>query len=437
MPFQEYSPEQAALLPVHVRDVLSEKHLVFLISAVVEKQDLSAWESAYSQEGQRPYHPALLLKVLLYGFALGVRSSRKLEQRVREDLGFRYLAGGAEPDHKTICEFLRRHGRRVNDLFTTVLEQLQAAGLGKLGVVALDATRVKANASRDRVITEAGLRAERARKRRQVRKWECDLAAREPEENPGGLVAELERVRQRLAEIPGELQKLRKSGQKKMSRTDADSRFLHSRDGFVLGYTAEAVVSEEGLIVAARVTQAANGSCQLGAASGRSRATLRTASRESAGRRGILFQPKCGNDGGAGRRVVRSGLSAGARDETRPASSGSSAHSSSGTPAGTATIALPGGAEAVRATQRHDRACVRNPQRASRHAEILSPRTGGRECGIPVDGFGLQLDATPRNTETLSNRNWAKDQRPTLPGTEDPIRSGAGPSRDTDSSAVP
>src|SRR6202030_4081249 len=77
MPFQEYSPEQAALLPVHVRDVLSEKHLVFLISAMVEKQDLSKWESAYGDEGQRPYHPALLLKVLLYGFALGVRSSRK------------------------------------------------------------------------------------------------------------------------------------------------------------------------------------------------------------------------------------------------------------------------------------------------------------------------------------------------------------------------
>jgi len=263
MPFQEYSAEQAALLPVHVRDVLSEKHLVFLISAMVEKQDLSAWESAYGDEGQRPYHPALLLKVLLYGFALGVRSSRKLEQRVREDLGFRYLAAGAEPDHKTICEFLRRHGRRVNDLFTAVLEQLQAAGLGKLGVVALDSTRVKANASRDRVITEAGLRAERARKRRQVRRWERELAALERDENPGGVVAEMERVQQRLAEIPGELQKLRKSGQKKMSRTDADSRFLHSRDGFVLGYTAEAVVSEDGLIVAARVTQAANDHASL------------------------------------------------------------------------------------------------------------------------------------------------------------------------------
>ena len=81
MPFQEYSPEQAAPLPLHVRDVLSEKHLVFLIRAMVEKQDLSEWESAYREEGQRPYHPALL--------------------------------GRAEPDHKAICEFLRRHGRRV------------------------------------------------------------------------------------------------------------------------------------------------------------------------------------------------------------------------------------------------------------------------------------------------------------------------------------
>ena len=257
MPFQEYSPEQAALLPLHVRDVLDEKHLVFLISAVVEKQDLRAWEMMYSEEGQRPYHPALLLKVLLYGFALGVRASRKMEQRIKEDLGFRYLAGGAEPDHKTLCEFLRRHGRGVNDLFTAVLEQLQAAGLGKLGVVALDSTRVKANASRDRIWSEVGLRAERARKRRQVRKWQRELVAMGADENPGGVVAEMERVQQRLAEIPVELEKLRKSGQTKMSRTDADSRFLHSRDGFVLGYTAEAAVSEDGLIVAARVTQAA------------------------------------------------------------------------------------------------------------------------------------------------------------------------------------
>lgn len=263
MPFQDYSPEQAALLPVHVRDVLSEKHLVFLIHEVVERQDLREWEASYREEGQRPYHPGLLLKVLLYGFALGVRSSRKLEQRVREDLGFRYLAGGAEPDHKTICEFVRRHGRRVNDLFTAVLEQLQRAGMGKLGVVALDSTRVRANASRQRVMTEAGLRAERARKRRQVREWERRVGAMDPEENPGGVVVEMERVRKRLAEIPAELQQLRRNGLQKMSRTDADSRFLRSREGFVLGYTADAVVSEDGVVVAVRVTQAATDHASL------------------------------------------------------------------------------------------------------------------------------------------------------------------------------
>jgi hypothetical protein len=98
-------------------------------------------------------------------------------------------------------------------------------------------------------MTEAGLRAERARKRRQVRAWERGMREMDPEENPGGVVAELERVRERLAEIAGELQQLRKSGLQKRSRTDADSRFLHSREGFVLGYTAEAVVSEDGVMV--------------------------------------------------------------------------------------------------------------------------------------------------------------------------------------------
>ena len=262
MPFQEYSPEQAALLPLHVRDVLSEKHLVFLISAMVEKQDLSQWESAYSEEGQLPYHPALLLKVLLYGFALGVRSTRKLERGTGRP-GISVFGSGSRAGSQDLCEFLRRHGRRVNDLFTAVLEQLQQAGLGKLGVVALDSTRVRANASRDRVVSEAGLRAERARKRRQVRQWEQQLRALEPDEHPGGVVAELQRVQQRLAEIPAELQQLRKSGQKKMSRTDADSRFLHSREGFVLGYTAEAMVSEDGWIVAARVTQATSDQASL------------------------------------------------------------------------------------------------------------------------------------------------------------------------------
>jgi len=407
MPFQEYSPEQAALLPLHVRDVLSEEHLVFLVSAVVDKQDLREWEAAYSEEGQRPYHPALLLKVLLYGFALGVRASRKIEQRIKEDLGFRYLAGGAEPDHKTICEFLRRHGRRINDLFMAVLEQLQAAGLVKLGVLALDSTRVKANASRDRVMSEAGLRAERARKRRQVRKWQRELATMDCDENPGGTVVEMHAVQQRLAEIPGELQKLRKSGQKRLSRTDADSRFLHSRDGFVLGYPAEAAVREDGLIVAARVTQAANDHASL--------VPLVDQTEQRCGQRpqkvladaGFYFEPECASDGTARSGVIRPGFGAGTRNETKPSGARCDAHFLSWIETDAAAAAVPGWTQAVRTKKGPDRTSVRHAERASRDAQVLPPGLNERDCGVPVDGLSFQLDPSARPARLRARQRGA------------------------------
>jgi len=96
-----YAPEQAELLARHVRDELPKGHLCFLIHEVVERQDGSGFDRADSEEGQKAYPPRLMLKVWLYGFAVNVRSTRKLERRIQEDLGFRFLAGGARPDHKT------------------------------------------------------------------------------------------------------------------------------------------------------------------------------------------------------------------------------------------------------------------------------------------------------------------------------------------------
>ena len=105
------------------------------------------------EEGRPAYHPALLLKVWLYAYALGVTSARRLEQRVREDLAFRYLAAGAGPDFWTLNQFRTRHARALNDLFTQVVELARSLGMGRLGHVAMDSTRVAANASRDRVET--------------------------------------------------------------------------------------------------------------------------------------------------------------------------------------------------------------------------------------------------------------------------------------------
>src|SRR3990172_3723722 len=255
--FYPYNPEQAYLVPPSVREVLSENHLCFFVSRAVEQLDLSAFERGYGDEGHPAYHPALMLKVWLYAYALGLHSSRRLEQRIREDLAFRYLAGGAMPDYWALNEFRKRHGRAVNEVFTQVVEMARSMGLGKLGQVAIDSTTLAANASMGRMETEIRLRAERAKIRRKIRSWQQQCDAESPNEAPGTALAqeEMKRFDERLAEIPRRLQRLRKAGVKRLSKTDADSRVMRDRRGFVVGYRATVAVSEDHLIVAQQVGQ--------------------------------------------------------------------------------------------------------------------------------------------------------------------------------------
>ncbi len=258
--FYEYNPEQAYLLPPSVKDVLGETHLCFFVHRVVEKLDLGEFEAAYSEEGQRAYHPAMQLKVWLYAYALGVTSSRRLEQRIREDLAFRYLAGGAQPDYWALNEFRKRHGRAMNDVFTQVVELARSTGMGRLGHVAIDSTRIAANAAADSAETIAKLRAERAKIRKRIRRWQKQCDQEEPNEGGGTELAReaIGKLERRLEEIPGRIERLKKAGMKKMSRTDGDSRFLRERQGFTLGYTATMAVSEDHLIVAQQISQAGN-----------------------------------------------------------------------------------------------------------------------------------------------------------------------------------
>jgi transposase len=258
--FFDYNPEQAYLLPPSVQDVLGAEHLCFFVRRVVQKLNLSAFRDEYGTEGGPAYAPEMLVSVWLYAYALGVSSSRRLEQRIREDLAFRYLAAGALPDHWTLNEFRRRHGRGLNDMFTQVVEIARAAKMGKLGHVAIDSTRIAANASRNRIDTEQVLRNARARIRRDVRRWQKQCDADDPNEGAGlGVTPEvLMELNKQLAEIPVRLERLRKAGVKKLSRTDADSRFLRERGGFTLGYTATLAVSEDHIILAQCVTQQTN-----------------------------------------------------------------------------------------------------------------------------------------------------------------------------------
>jgi transposase len=247
-----YSPEQAELLPRHVRDELPRGHLCFLLHEVIEAQDLSRFDQAYSEEGQQAYPPRMMLKVWLYGFAVNVRTTRKLERRIQEDLGFRFLAGGLRPDHKTLSEFLRRHGEAIEELFTQVLGWMRRAGMARLGRVAIDSTRIKANASPDRLVRED---------RRQVRRWREQMEAEDPDQEPGLEVGaeQAQRLRQQMERGVGE-----ETRPSKRSATDPDARFLRERGGkFRLGYSGELAVSEDRFVVAVRTTQNATDNASL------------------------------------------------------------------------------------------------------------------------------------------------------------------------------
>ena len=258
--YLNYAPEQGWLLPPRLEDVLGAEHLACFIHHAVEGLELPAFGEIHSDAGRPAYPPQMMLKVWFYAYSQGLTSSRRLQVRIREDIGFRFLAGNLTPDFWVLNEFRKRHRRALNDVFTAVLEAARKLGMGDLDRVAVDSTRVEAQASPDRSDDISKLRRERAGLRRKIRRWQqrCEL------ENSGE-VAPPQPPKQwleRLDEIPKQLQELKKSGQKRVSRTDPESRYLRRRGGFCLGYTGEIAMSDDHLIVAQRVHQQAtdNGS---------------------------------------------------------------------------------------------------------------------------------------------------------------------------------
>ena len=150
-----YDPEQQLLLPAALQEWLPPDHLAYFISDVVDQLDLSAISARYEAErrGGPPYHPRMMVKVLLYGYCTGVASSRRIAQRLHEDIAFRVLAANNTPNFRTISDFRKDPLEALGELFLQVLELCQQAGLVKLGHVALDGTKVRANASRNKAMS--------------------------------------------------------------------------------------------------------------------------------------------------------------------------------------------------------------------------------------------------------------------------------------------
>jgi transposase len=312
--YLSYDPEQKLLLPPDLRDWLPEGHLALFISDMVDELDLSAIVGSYESgdgRGRPPYHPLMMVKLLVYGYCIGKVSSRKLEQATHEDVAFRVLACNQHPDHDSIAEFRKRHLGELAGLFVQVLKLCERAGLVKLGHVAIDGSKLRANASKHKamsyqrmcekeqqLVAEEVDAAEDKRYGKGVRGDElpAELARRESRlrkirEAKASLEAEAkEQAKAAAAAVEAKLaerkQREEETGKKTRGRapqvvnveeakpeakaqrnfTDPESRIMKdsATGSFEQSYNAQiAVDGQAQIIVAATLTQAANDKQQL------------------------------------------------------------------------------------------------------------------------------------------------------------------------------
>jgi transposase len=303
--FKAYNTRQNYLLPPSPQEWLPSDHLVYFIDDVVKELDLSAVFAGYEgTKGQPPYHPEMMMRVWLYGYCVGIRSSRKLERALYEDVGFRTLSGNQQPDHWTLSEFRRRHLGALKGLFVQTVKLAQQAGLVKLGQVAIDGTKLKANASKHRAMSYARMEKEENRLGEEIARYfeEVENTDRAEDERYGvkrgdelpehlktaaqrlkvirNAMVELEEEARRKAEAEQQerREKSNKEGRTYRPRkdpkdaipspkaqrnfTDSDSRIMKNADkAFIQGYNGQIAVDvDTQIIVAAQLSnQAADG----------------------------------------------------------------------------------------------------------------------------------------------------------------------------------
>lgn len=306
--FRRYAPQEPFLLPPNPGDWLSTDHLAYFVSDTIDTLDLRAFYAPYEGDGRRkqPYEPTMMLKVLIYSYSTGVFSSRRIARKLHEDVAFRVLSAGNFPSHRTISEFRKRHLEDFESVFVQLLSIAREVGLVKLGTVAIDGSKVKANASRHKVMSYERMQKEQKRLRKEIRiltrranktdsvedrKYGLEFTGEEIPE-------ELLRRRDRLAAIQAAKARLEsrqreadhdrgrdedddqrpKGGGASYKRafgvpkptaqesfTDPDSRIMKtSTKGFDQCYNAQTAVDGTAqIIVAADVTQSASDSGQL------------------------------------------------------------------------------------------------------------------------------------------------------------------------------
>ena len=299
MSYLPYEPQQQALLPQALQDWLPEGHLAYFISDTVDSLDLQAFYARYEGGGSRnqPFHPAMMVKVLIYAYATGVFSSRKIARKLHEDVAFRVLAADNFPAHRTISDFRAFHLKELGELFVQVVRLAREMGLVKLGTIAVDGTKIKANASRHKAMSYGHmLKAEAELKAQIAALLQRAKAADEAEKNEPeiDIPAEIARRQDRLnaiAQARARLEQRQRETELGKGRdpddkprggrykrefgvpedkaqenfTDPDSRIMtRAGGGYDASYNAQTAVDQTAhIIVAAELTNSASDAAQL------------------------------------------------------------------------------------------------------------------------------------------------------------------------------
>jgi transposase len=269
--FRDWDVEQGWLLPPSVMDFVPKDHLAhFVRDTVRESLDLSAIHATYTEErGYPPYHPTMMTALLLYAYCQGIYSSRKIATGCVERLDFMAVTGLNRPDFRTISDFRKRHLTALSGLFEQVLKLCRKSGLTRLGHVALDGTKIKANASKHKAMSYGRMLAKEAELKREVAEWfaraeaidtqeDAEDARRKPTTLPTWVTdkqARLERIQAAKAELEAEAAgRGEPTPDVKAQRnfTDPESAIMKGADGFVQGYNAQAVVDGDSQVIVAQ-----------------------------------------------------------------------------------------------------------------------------------------------------------------------------------------
>ena len=306
--FREYQPDQALLFPVDLNEWLPKNHPAHFVNEAARCLDLSGIYASYDElRGNPPYDPRMMVRVWLYALMKGIRSSRKIERALYEDVGFRFLSGNQQPDYWTVSEFRRRHHKALGGLFEQTVRMAAEAGLVKMSQVAIDGTKIKANASKHSAMSYGYMKKEEERLREEIERMlrEAEETDRLEDEEYGDdsgwrLPPELSTPEKRLAAIEKAKAELEKEAKERLEReqaerrkeaeskgktfkpvkdpktveprprdqrnfTDSDSRIMVGGDkAFIQAYNAQAAVdADTRIIVAADLGNQANDSAYL------------------------------------------------------------------------------------------------------------------------------------------------------------------------------